>query len=289
MKTPSSTGTTAEIIGSRCLRGRSGGAGSSTGTPPYGRATRGGRLNSTRLREATASTARRWSRIDSRRSPISASWPGRSTVGVEIALAATTTPFFEPRSVIVTTSVTLMRAWRMQGLLVLDDDVAVEVVTEHVVAIPQGVLGSLFVAAGDHKRRGDRFRRHGEEGVDRVDERQAVARADVDVSDTVVAAGGLARAGHAERGPVAHLVQERQGVGDVTERGAGLDLERDVGRDVGAVDDLDQQPMGSDGTDAPRGRHRGPVPIRVFRGIGVFRAGLSRTWHSDGGQRAPWR
>ena len=41
--------------------------------------------------------------------------PGRSTVGVVMAVSPTTTPFFEPRSVTVTTSVTVNRAWRREN------------------------------------------------------------------------------------------------------------------------------------------------------------------------------
>jgi len=108
---PKATGRKAETIGMRCLRGRFGGAGNSNSRPAYGRVMRGGRLNSTRLWVATASTARRWSVTVNVRSPMLAARPGPSEAVPLIASPSITTPFLEPRSVTVIVSATVMRAW----------------------------------------------------------------------------------------------------------------------------------------------------------------------------------
>ncbi len=77
-------------------------------------------------------------------------------------------------------------------LLVLDDDVVVRLATERVVAVAQRVLGLGAVRGGDGKGRAERLRSNRERRVDRVDERQTIARADVDIRHPVVPARRLA-------------------------------------------------------------------------------------------------
>ena len=155
-----------------------------------------------------------------------------------------------------------------RGLLVLDDDVVVGVATEPVVAVAQRVLGLGAGRRRHDERRAERLGRRREDGVDRVDERQPVAGAHVDVGDAVVAARRLAGAGDRQRAAV--VVEEREGVGHIAERRPRLDLEHDVGGAAGTMGDLDEQLHRSDGTDRPAaGCPRGRLPV----GRSPFRSG----------------
>ena len=203
MTMPSSTGRTALIIGRRWRRGRSGGAGSSTSTPPYGRVTRGGRLNSTRLRDASASTARTWSRIDSVEVADLGRLPGpqhgrrgdRRAADDDAVLRAEV----GDRDDVGDRDAGVAAG----GLLVLDDDVVVGVATR--AGCRRSAAGTRSrrpIGDGHDERRAERLGRRREDGVDRVDERQPVAGAHVDVGDAVVAARRLAGAGDRQRAAV---------------------------------------------------------------------------------------
>ena len=254
MTTPISNGSTAEIIGSRCRRGRSGGAGISTSTPPYGpvdarrpveldAVVRGDGLDGAqvvadRQRQvaeqgglARAQDRRRDDRRVADDDPVL-----RAEVGDRDHVADRDAGVAAGR------------------LLVLDDDVVVRVATERVVAVAQRVLG-LGAGRGGHDEGGaERLRGHRERGVDRVDERQPVARPDVDVGHPVVPARRLAGPRDLEGAAVGDRAQERQGVGDVTERGRRFDVEHHVGGAVGAVHDLDAELHRIEGTDGLRSR-----------------------------------